>query len=291
MRFLHAVVPPPTRPANAWWFLFHGDRLLLETRGDQVAIPRWTSPEEAGLSPVRTQFLGTLDGDPCYSGELGVEGGPNGTSFRALRPLLGVLPEEMFSLAGRAFQVMDWDRTHRFCGKCGGRTDPLEGERGRSCAGCGLHFFPRVTPAVIVAVVRDGKILLARSVRFPDAFFSVLAGFVEPGETFEECVRREILEEVGIAVENLRYFGSQPWPFPHSLMVGFTAAFAGGELVLEEKEIAQADWFGPEEVVRLRIPRHGTIARRLIDAFLASHPMGAEHQGPRGFRGGATGEK
>jgi len=276
MRFLHAVVPPPTPSKNAWWFLFHGDRLLVETRGDQVAIPRWASPEVEGLSPIRTQFLGTLDGDPCYSGELGGEGGPNGTSFRALRPLLGVFTEEMFAIAGRAFQVMDWDRTHQFCGKCGGRTGPLEGERGRACAACGLHYFPRVTPAVIVAVERDGKILLAQSSRFPDAFFSVLAGFVEPGETFEECVRREIREEVGIEVENLRYFGSQPWPFPHSLMVGFTATFAGGELVLEEKEIVQADWFGPEDVLRLRIPRHGTIARRLIEGFLASTSPDAE---------------
>ena len=269
MLFLPGVVPPPTLSDNAWWFLFHGDRLLAEARGAEVAIPRWASAEDAGLSPVRTQFLGTLDGAPCYSGELAGEVGPEGTSFRALRPLLGVLPEEMFSLAGRAFQVMDWDRTHQYCGKCGGRTDPLEGERGRACAGCGLHFFPRVTPAVIVAVVKDGKILLAQSSRFPAAFYSVLAGFVEPGETFEECVRREIREEVGIEVENLRYFGSQPWPFPHSLMVGFTALFAGGDLVLEEKEIVRAGWFDPEEVLRLRIPPHGTIARRLIDRFLA----------------------
>jgi len=276
MLFLPSTAPSSTVPGNAWWFLFHGDRLLVEARGAEVAIPRWASTEEAGLSPVRTQFLGTLDGAPCWSGELAAEAGPEGTSFRALRPLLGVLQEEMFSLAGRAFQVMDWDRTHQFCGKCGGRTDPLDGERGKTCAGCGLHFFPRVTPAIIVSVVRDGKLLLAQSSRFPAAFYSVLAGFVEPGETFEECVRREIREEVGIEVEDLRYFGSQPWPFPHSLMVGFTASFAGGDLVLEEKEIVRAGWFGPEEVLQLRIPHHGTIARRLIDRFLTECPPDAD---------------
>ena len=272
MLFLPAVVPPPTLSENAWWFLFHGDRLLVKDRGGEVAIPRWNSTEDAGLSPVRTQFLGTLDGAPCYSGELTREEGPEGTSFQALRPLLRALPEEMFSLAGRAFQIMDWDRTHQFCGKCGGRTEPMEEERGKACAGCGLHFFPRVTPAVIVAVVRDGRILLAQSTRFPAAFHSVLAGFVEPGETFEECIRREVREEVGIEVENLRYFGSQPWPFPHSLMVGFTASFAGGDLVLEEKEIVRAGWFSAEEVLRLRIPHHGTIARRMIDRFLSEFP-------------------
>jgi NAD+ diphosphatase len=281
MHFFPAISPPPTLSGTAWWFLFHGDQLLVETRGVEVAIPHWASTEGAGLSPVRTQFLGTLDSAPCYSGELAEEAGPEGTSFRALRPLLGVLPEEMFSLAGRAFQVMDWDRTHQYCGKCGGRTVPLEGERGRTCAVCGLHFFPRVTPAMIVAVVRNDKILLAQSSRFPAAFYSVLAGFVEPGETFEECVHREVREEVGIEVENLRYFGSQPWPFPHSLMVGFTASYAGGDLVLEEKEIVRAGWFDAEEVLQLGIPRQGTIARRLIDRFLAEHPVGAEQNGEK----------
>ena len=276
MLFLPAVSPPPTHSTTRGGSCSTGTGSWWKLRGFEVAIPRWASTEVAGLSPVRTQFLGTLDGAPCYSGELAGEVGPEGTSFRALRPLLGVLPEEMFSLAGRAFQVMDWDRTHQYCGKCGGRTDPLEGERGRTCAGCGLHFFPRVTPAIIVAVVRNDKILLAQSSRFPAAFYSVLAGFVEPGETFEECVHREIREEVGIEVENLRYFGSQPWPFPHSLMVGFTASFAGGDLVLEEKEIVRAGWFDAEEVLLLRIPRHGTIARRLIDRFLAEYPVDAE---------------
>ena len=290
MLFLPAVVPPPTPSGNAWWFLFHGDRLLVEARGAEVAIPRWASTEDAGLFPVRTQFLGTLDGAPCWSGELAGEAGPEGTVFRGLRPLLGVLPEELFALAGRAFQVMDWDRTHQYCGKCGGRTDPLEDERGRACSRCGLHFFPRVTPAIIVAVVRNGKILLAQSSRFPAAFYSVLAGFVEPGETFEECVRREVREEVGIEVENLRYFGSQPWPFPHSLMVGFTASFAGGDLVLEEKEIVRAGWFDAEEVLRLRIPHHGTIARRLIDRFLAERAADAERQGDAGGEKWPSGE-
>ena len=140
-----------------------------------------------------------------------------------------------------------------------------------SCAACGIHFYPRISPAVIVAVVRDGRILLAHAQRFPSAFFSVLAGFVEAGETFEECVRREIREEAGIEVEDIRYFGSQPWPFPNTLMVGFTAGYAGGDLVIEEKELVRAAWFDPEEVRRLQIPRGGTIARRLIDWFLETY--------------------
>lgn len=268
MHIIPPVTPPPETTPEAWWFLFHGDRLLVETCEDAVAVPHGQLSGVRGLRPMRTQYLGTLDGVPCYGGELAEPVEPDGTTFRGLRSLLGTLPDPLFSLAGRAYQIMDWDRTHLYCGKCGGPTQPLDGERARTCPGCGMHFFPRVTPAVIVAVVRDRKILLAQARRFPSAFYSVLAGFVEPGETFEECVHREVREEVGIEVTNLRYFGSQPWPFPHQLMVGFTAEHAGGDLAIEEKEIIRAGWFDADEIARLEVPRHGTIARRLIEWFL-----------------------
>ncbi len=274
MSFVPAVVPPANLDRPAWWFLFHDDRLLVEVRGESAAIPRWTGLPEGLPRPVRTQYLGALDGVPCFSGELGEPAAPDGTAFRPLRPLLGALPDVFFSLAGRAFQVMDWDRSHRYCGKCGGSTEPVEGERARVCPRCGIHFFPRVTPAVIVAAVRGRKLLLARARRFSGAMVSVLAGFVEPGETFEECVRREVREETGIEVANLRYFGSQPWPFPHSVRVAFTAEHAGGELTLDEREIVEAGWFGPAEISGMRIPGRGTIARELIDWFLAGGQAG-----------------
>jgi len=269
VHFIPAVIPPQETNREALWFLFHGDRLMVETCGDEVTVPHGLLSGVRSLQPMQMQYLGTLDGIPCYGGELAEPVEADGTTFRGLRSLLGTLPDPLFSLAGRAYQIVDWERTHLYCGKCGGPTEPLDGERARACPGCGMHFFPRVTPAVIVAVVRDRKILLAQARRFPLAFYSVLAGFVEPGETFEECVRREVREEVGIEVTNLRYFGSQPWPFPHSLMVGFTAEHAEGELAIEEKEIVQAGWFGADEIPRLQVPRHGTIARRLIEWFLA----------------------
>jgi NAD+ diphosphatase len=269
MRFEPAIDPPQDPCPEARWCLFHGDRLLAAIREGAAAIPLLRSPGAIGLHPVRSQFLGRMDSVPCFSGALETPDEPDGMAFRSLRSLLGELSDDDFALAGRAFQVMDWDRTSRFCGRCGRPTEPVPGERARACAACGTHIFPRITPAVIVAVVRDGKLLLARSTRFPKAFQSVLAGFVEPGETLEECVRREVREEVGIEVANLRYFGSQPWPFPNSLMVGFTAEHAGGELVLEEKEIASADWYSPGEVRGLDLPRPQSISRRLIDWFLS----------------------
>jgi NAD+ diphosphatase len=269
MFFVHDVVPPPDLGREGWWFLFHADLVLVRPLGESAEPLFLADPAELALVPARSQFLGRMDGKPCFAAELEEPVEPDGLSFRSLRSLLGAFPEEMFALAGRAFQVMHWARTHRYCGKCGMPTEPMADERAMSCAACGIQYFPRITPAVIMAVVRDGKILLGQARRFPTVFFSVLAGFVEPGETFEECVRRELREEAGIEVENIRYFGSQPWPFPNTLMVGFTADYAGGELVIEEKELVQAGWFDPEETRRLPIPRHGTIARQLIDWFLA----------------------
>jgi NAD+ diphosphatase len=143
------------------------------------------------------------------------------------------------------------------------------GERAKRCPACGLLSFPRLSPAIIVLVERDDRVLLARGVNFPEGMYSTLAGFVEPGESLEEAVHREIGEEVGVALTDLRYFGSQPWPFPHSLMIGFTARYAGGEIVLDDREIADAAWFTADRMPR--VPQKLSIARRLIDSYVAKH--------------------
>jgi NAD+ diphosphatase len=254
----------------AWWFVFSGNKLLVESRDPAAGIPLLNSSDTLALRTLRKQYLGTMNGHACLCAECEANIRiPDGMAFQSLRRLYGSLEEEMFWVAGRAFQIMDWDRTHQHCSKCGSPTNDKADERAKVCPGCGTVAFPRMSPAVIVAVVRDRSILLAHAARFPGAMYSVLAGFVEPGESLEDCVRREVNEETGVEVKNIRYFGSQPWPFPNSLMIGFTAEYAGGEIRMDEKEIMDAQWFTADKLPM--IPDKISIARKLIDWFTATH--------------------
>ncbi len=271
MQFIPAMTPPPGDSQAAYWFLFHGDRLLLQLEQDKAKLPFAPDLKLWGAKLARQQYLGFLDGHPCYCGELEPDCPvPAGMSLHGLRKVFALLGEDMFVLAGRALQIVAWDRTHQYCGQCGSPTITKSDERAKVCPKCGLINFPRISPAVIVAIVKDDRILLARGTRFPTAMYSVIAGFVEAGETFEACVRREVKEEVGIDVKNITYFGSQPWPFPNSLMVGFTAEYAGGDITVDKTEIAAADWYRPDEFPP--IPDKISIARRLIDWFAAKYP-------------------
>jgi NAD+ diphosphatase len=170
-------------------------------------------------------------------------------------------------VAGRAVQIVEWDRTHRFCGACATPTEPVAGERARICPSCELASFPRLAPAVIVAVERGAEILLGRGPQFPPGIYSAIAGFVEPGESAEEAVRRELREETGIEAGRVRYFASQPWPYPHSLMLGFQASYRGGELRIDPTELEDAAWFHRDAMPML-FPGNVSIAQWLIQDFL-----------------------
>jgi NAD+ diphosphatase len=247
--------------------VFQENRLLVRMEERRASPPVCEELKSLGVQPLRTQYLGTLGKQSCYSAELAAEvDPPEGMCFEQLRGLWSSLPEQLFWIAGRAFQIVDWDRNHQYCGRCGSRTRDKEGERAKICPQCGHTAYPRISPAVIVAITRGREILLARAHRFPHAMYSVIAGFVEAGESLEQCVRREISEEVGITVKNLRYFGSQSWPFPNSLMVGFTAEHASGEIRIDPSEIVDARWFTVDNLPR--IPDKVSIARRLIDWFI-----------------------
>jgi NAD+ diphosphatase len=249
------------------WFAFQGDKLLVHLKAASVGIPSVVEFKALGLTALSQHYLGQLDGRHCYAVELaaGVTS-PEGMSFEGLRQVFGCVDEDLFRLAGRAMQIVEWDRTHRFCSRCGTRVGTKRAERAKECPRCGMLHFPRLAPAIIVLIERGQELLLARSRHFPPGRYSVLAGFVEPGETLEEAVVREVKEEVGLDVEDIRYFGSQPWPFPHSLMIGFTAAYAGGEISIDDMEIEDAGWFTADNLPD--ISGKISIARSLIDWFL-----------------------
>lgn len=230
-------------------------------------MPRLQEVRDWDLPVIRRQYLGTLDGQQCFSVELAEEvEPPEGWSFEGLRRLYGLLPEEKFRLAGAAVQIVDWDRTNQFCGRCGSQTENKEKERAKVCPECGLTTYPRISPAIIVLVQRGTEILLARSWRHPPDLYSVLAGFVEPGESLEQAVVREVREEVGVEIADIRYFGSQPWPFPNSLMIAFTCHYKSGEIILEEEEMLEAGWYSIDNLPR--VPPKMSVARQLIDWFV-----------------------
>lgn len=219
------------------------------------------------------QVLGTLDGAACFAVDLDGDGTPDvvveelGDALLPLMGLYGRVDDVRWTLAGRAVQLVAWDRTHRFCGRCGTATEPAPGERARRCPDCGLLAFPRLAPAVITLIERGDEALLARGRAFPVPMYSCIAGFVEPGETMEEAVHREVREEVGVELADVRYIASQPWPFPHSLMIGFEATWASGDIAVDGDEILDAQWFRADDLPM--IPPGMSIARTLIDRWVA----------------------
>jgi len=269
-------------PGEAHWFVFRGTDLLVElgpmtVPSDDLRVkarPAWArlplqkNHNWLGSTAARTLYLGRLGGRDCWAAELPKEApAPAGMSWEGLRTLFSVLDDAHFALAGRAVQLVDWDRTHQFCGRCGTPTAPKREERVRTCPACKLSAYPRVAPAVMMLVRRGDELLLGRGPHFPAGMYSALAGFVEPGESLEQCVEREVGEEVGVRVRNIRYFASQSWPFPHSLMIAFVCDWESGEIRPQEGEIEAANWF---KVLQLpKLPSRISIARRLIDAVSA----------------------
>ncbi len=258
-----SVVPPgPPGPDTFWWHV-QGSRVLVAPDG---SVPTGASPVD-GAAWSEALFLGMLDGRACWAADLGREVDvPDGFTLSDLRALHAVLGDRRWAVAGRAVQIVEWEHTHRFCGRCATPTEPSPGERARRCPSCGLLAFPRLAPAVITLVSRGDEALLAQGVNFGGPMYSCIAGFVEPGETLEEAVAREIREEVGVEVTDIRYQASQPWPFPHSLMLGFRATWAGGEIRIDPNEIADAGWFRRDELPM--IPPAVSIARTLIDGWI-----------------------
>ena len=257
---LFAAQPDP-EPLS---FLFHKGQLLV--REDGPALPDAATLERMGVKPDTLQALGLLDGRYCQAGWFDLEPAlPPGHAWRGLRALFGVLDEAQVGVAGRAAQVAEWARTHRFCGVCGSGTVLAVGERCFKCVNCGHMAYPRISPAMMVLIRKGDSVLLAKHLLHATQRFVPLAGFLEAGESIEEAIHREVYEEVGLQVTNLQYFASQSWPFPHSLMIAFTADYAGGEIRVDPTEIAEARWFGPNDEWPERVP-HISVSSVLVDA-------------------------
>lgn len=250
---------------KASYWILRCEHRLLAISDDPARIFPFGQAADVG-APGNALYVGELRGIPCYAADVGRFPEIPGAEAVPLRAIFQLAGSETFALAGRATQLLDWQGNHRFCGKCGTPTEMKPGELVMQCPSCGLLAYPRISPAVMV-LVRDGeKLLLGRSPHFKPGVFSALAGFVEPGETLEECAAREVREEVGIEITNLRYFHSQPWPFPNSLMVAFFADYAGGTITPDPAEIEAAAWFTPDALPLL--PEPISISRRMIEAAL-----------------------
>jgi len=258
---------PPLEVTRDFYFVYCGYSIL-----SRAADAKWSpllEQEWRALAVVAQSkhYIGAWHRTACYAIELElVTPAPAGYEWISLRHFIRNPDDALFALAGRGVQIIEWHRTHRYCGQCGGELAAHSVDRARECLSCKRTFYPRLSPCIIVLVTRGELLLLARGDHHPEGMYSTLAGFIEPGETAEHAVHREVREEVGIEISNLEYWGSQPWPFPHQLMLGFYAEYKQGELIFEDEEITEADWWHYQ-----KLPQHppeSTISGKLIRDYL-----------------------
>ncbi len=254
---------------EAYWFLFLKDELLVHNDGisRKSHIPFFNSIVDFGFILKDIQYLGLIDGKDSYTASLPESISLDGHFFIGLRALFGNIEDEWYWLANRAFHLKNWKKKNQYCGCCGNEMQVSSDEVAMICSKCSNIVYPRISPAVIVAITKGEQILLAHAARFTGGMYSVIAGFVEAGETLEECVMREIKEEVGLKVRNVCYFASQPWPYPDSLMIAFTAEYESGDIKIDEKEITDAHWYSRDNLPEL--PSSVSVARKLINAWLS----------------------
>lgn len=272
-RFEAAVCFNQTVTNQSLILAFTGVQLLVQEAhlapSGAIVLPTFYDVAASIPMSAELHYLGTWDTQAIFAVSLAPTATPlEGWTWTDLRWLLSRVNEDLFFVAGRASQILEWARNHRYCGRCGEPTEAHSlGERERTCSACGFGAYPRINPCVIGVVTRGDDILLARSHSFTNGMYSALAGFMEVGESAEQTLAREVKEEVGLDITAIRYFGSQPWPFPSNLMLGFLAEYAGGEIVLQDAEIADADFYHYTKLPL--IPPHGSIARALIEQFIA----------------------
>lgn len=270
--FEPSVKPLFERNSKDYWFLFKDNKLMVCKERDNLTLPKWEDIYNLSVNLYNIQCMGAYCGHNCHCGEVIEEIHEDNIDFVDLRTLSKSVEENTYILATKAILLLNWFKLNQYCGICGSKMykKDSESERAMVCSNCGNITWPRTSPAIIVAVTKGDKLLLAHNKQFTNGIYSIIAGFVEYGETFEECVKREVYEEVGIRVKNIKYFGSQPWPYPNSMMIGYTAEYAGGDIKVDGEEIIHADWYSKEEIPGKYRKSIG-ISSKLIGWFLENY--------------------
>lgn len=264
--FQHTYPPlqPPT--TNLLWFPFQKDRMLVQIQDQHATLLQGDESLFATIPHGEILYLGTLEGHACLACEVDGEAElPPSWQALSIRELFSYLPEATYGVAGYALQILHWRQISRFCPVCATPTESLAGSWGRVCPNCGHSSYPPVIPAIIVLIYKDDSILMAHK-RGWGKRYGLIAGFVEPGESLEECVKREIYEEAGLEVGDITYAASQPWPFPSQLMIGFTARYISGTAHPDEDELDEVAWFTKDNLPQLPPPL--SLAYTLINSWL-----------------------
>lgn len=268
LKFEPSKKPIYDNPNEDYQYLFYKDKLLVKKNGEAFSVPKRKDIDELNIEIRYCQCLGAYEGTNCFCGEITDEIKTD-YSLVDLRTFSQGICEDEFLLSAKALLLLDFVRNNQKCGICGSpmKMKSEDNDRAMVCVNCGNTVWPKTSPAIIVAVTKGDKLLLAHNRMFPEGVYSLIAGFVEMGETLEDCVRREIFEETGIKVHNIKYFGSQPWPFPNSLMIGFTAEYLEGDIKVDNDEIIDARWFSKEEIPGV-YRKSISISSKLIEWFL-----------------------
>lgn len=253
-----------SRTTQSWWFVFYKDQLLLEKKEKGTfSIPYGEKPPHPLKKKTTIHNITTLEDRDCKAFSIlhPIEESEQYT-LMGLRASHELLPFPQYQAAGKAHEILHWDRNSRFCSVCG---TPMEQKEAimKRCPHCGQEVYPAISTAILALVQKEDSLLLVHARNFKGTFHSLVAGFLETNETLEECVAREVKEETGLDIKNITYFGNQPWPYPSGLMVGFIADYAGGEIELQEEELSSGGFYRRDNLPEL--PRQLSLARKMID--------------------------
>ena len=252
-----------------WWFVFYKDQLLLKKQNNELTIPCNEQPPIPIPADAHVHEICTLEGHPCKAFTVShpIEESDE-YSMTGLRASYDFIPLKQYQTAGKAFEILHWDRHSRFCPVCGTKTEMKEPIM-KKCPACGNEIYPSISTAILVLIRKEDSLLLVHARNFKGTFYRLVAGFLETGETLEECVIREVKEETGLDIKNITYFGNEPWPYPSGLMVGFIADYAGGEISLQDEELSSGAFYTRDNLPEL--PRKLSLARKMIDWWIKNN--------------------